>query len=161
MYELLKSGELSLCSVAQMKQISGKAGFDDVNTLKKAMKEYVERNSPVEKQKRRVQRAEKKIQKESAKKLVTDQCVPKKSQPLPAKVRDHVFIRDGGQCTFAAADGTRCDCTIGLEVDHLYPRALGGDNSLENLRLLCFQHNQLAAEQVFGRAKIESMRAKS
>jgi hypothetical protein len=37
-------------------------------------------------------------------------------------------------------------------------RALGGDHDAENLRVLCQAHNQLHAEQTFGRAHIERQR---
>src|SRR4051812_35745047 len=37
---------------------------------------------------------------------------------------------------------------------HIRPHALGGPNTRENLRLLCPAHNQLAAIQVFGAAKM-------
>jgi hypothetical protein len=42
-----------------------------------------------------------------------------------------------------------------LELDHAEPRALGGRDDAENLRVRCRAHNQLAAEQVFGREHIE------
>jgi Holliday junction resolvasome RuvABC DNA-binding subunit len=45
-----------------------------------------------------------------------------------------------------------------LELDHVEPRALGGRDDAENLRVRCRAHNQLAAEQVFGRDHVEQRR---
>ena len=126
--------------LAEVKELSGKAGFDDIQSLKRAMRDYVEHNSPVKKQERRVKRKVK-------------QSKPTKS--IPATVKDQVYIRDGGRCAYVSKNGTRCSCRTNLEYDHVTPRALGGDNSVENIRLLCKAHNLLAAEQVFGREYIK------
>lgn len=67
-----------------------------------------------------------------------------------------LWIRDQGQCTFVQSNThARCPQKTHLEVDHIQPRALGGDSSLENLRLLCKAHNQRAAIRVFGLRKME------
>jgi len=66
-------------------------------------------------------------------------------------VRREVFARDGEQCSFVSEAGVRCDARSFLEIDHVHPKALGGENSATNTRLLCATHNRLAAEQVFGR----------
>ncbi len=60
---------------------------------------------------------------------------------IPARVRDEVFLRDRGQCSYIAPNGRRCDATWDLEIDHIKPYSLGGDHSVENLRLLCRAHN--------------------
>ena len=72
------------------------------------------------------------------------------SRHIPDEVRDAVWVRDGGQCTFVAPDETRCRCRGGLEVDHITPIANGGTHDLSNLRLLCGPHNRRAAEQAMG-----------
>ncbi len=69
---------------------------------------------------------------------------------IPMDVRREVWARDGGRCTFVAADGTRCDSRWQLELDHVEPRALGGPATTANLRLRCKTHNLLHAEAVFG-----------
>jgi len=66
-------------------------------------------------------------------------------------VRREVFERDGEQCTFVSDVGVRCDARSYLEIDHVSPKALGGEGSVANTRVLCATHNRLAAEQVFGR----------
>ncbi|NNE07888.1 MAG: HNH endonuclease [Gemmatimonadetes bacterium] len=71
-----------------------------------------------------------------------------RSRHVPARVRDEVFLRDAFRCTFVAPDGTRCDATRHLQIDHVRPFALGGKHEPENLRLLCGAHNRREAERM-------------
>jgi hypothetical protein len=87
--------------------------------------------------------------------------VEKPNDSLPANSRDatrkkrtgrpplhrQVFTRDGHRCTL-------CGSKHALEVDHIIPRAKGGPDSLENLRLLCRSCNQRAAITEFGQKKM-------
>lgn len=61
-----------------------------------------------------------------------------------------MFVRDGGQCTFVAADGTRCRSRKGLQIDHIRPYSARGTHDPSNLRLLCGAHNRRAAERALG-----------
>jgi len=109
--------------------------------------EYLERHSP------EARRARRETRKGSAS-LDSRRRECKNTQPsrdIPDAIRDEVFIRDGGQCTFVSADGRRCECKIDLEVDHINPYAVGGSHDLSNLRLLCGGHNKLAAERAMGK----------
>jgi hypothetical protein len=72
--------------------------------------------------------------------------------------RRAVFERDGLRCTFVAENGHRCEARAFLELDHIDPKALGGANGADNLRVRCRAHNQLWAEQAFGREQIERSR---
>ncbi len=76
---------------------------------------------------------------------------PARSKALPRAVRRAVFERDGEQCSFVSEAGVRCDARSFLEIDHIHPKALGGEDTAANTRLLCATHNRLAAERVFGR----------
>jgi hypothetical protein len=78
---------------------------------------------------------------------------------IPAQVQREVWKRDGGRCTFKSATGRRCACTRGLEYDHVKPVALGGEATIENVRILCRKHNQLEAERRLGRDFMSSKRA--
>lgn len=49
---------------------------------------------------------------------------------IPDAVKKAVFLRDGGQCFC-------CGIKSGLEYDHIYPYSKGGQNTFDNLRLLC------------------------
>jgi hypothetical protein len=74
---------------------------------------------------------------------------------VPNAVRREVFGRDGTRCTYVADDGRRCKARAFLELDHVEPKALGGSNDVPNLRVRCRAHNQLWAEQAFGRERVE------
>jgi 5-methylcytosine-specific restriction endonuclease McrA len=73
------------------------------------------------------------------------------SRHVPDEIRDQVFVRDGGQCTFVGAEGTRCQSKKGLQIDHIVPYAAGGTHDPSNLRLLCSAHNRLMAERALGK----------
>ncbi len=75
----------------------------------------------------------------------------RRSSALPRAVRREVFARDGEQCSFVSEAGVRCDARSFLEIDHVHPKALGGEDTTTNTRILCATHNRLAAERVFGR----------
>jgi hypothetical protein len=74
------------------------------------------------------------------------------SRHVPAHVRRAVWIRDGGHCQFPMEDGRICGSTYQVEIDHMEPWALGGPTTVENTRLACKPHDQLAARRVFGDA---------
>ena len=74
---------------------------------------------------------------------------------VAAATRSEVFARDGEQCTYRNEHGARCPSTTFLEIDHVDARARGGSGDLANLRVRCYAHNMLHAEDVFGRAHIE------
>jgi hypothetical protein len=70
-------------------------------------------------------------------------------------VRRAVFERDGERCTFVDASGRRCESRTLLELDHGVPRARGGPDDAQNLSVKCRAHNQLSAEEHFGREHVE------
>jgi hypothetical protein len=74
---------------------------------------------------------------------------------ITSATRREVFERDGLQCTNVAEDGRRCEAHAFLELDHAEPKALGGTDDAGNLRVRCRAHNQLWAEQAFGRERVE------
>ena len=94
------------------------------------------------------------------------------SRYISSALRRAVAQRDGYRCSYVApvkygADGTgktalgnsevrRCEAVHRLEFDHVTPRAFGGQNTAENLRLLCRPHNNLAAKDAMGKEFIES-----
>lgn len=78
---------------------------------------------------------------------------PMKGRVSRAARRD-VFERDGEQCAFVSSDGARCTSRAFLEVDHIEARARGGSAETANLRVLCRAHNQLHAEETFGRQAV-------
>jgi len=69
---------------------------------------------------------------------------------IPAHVRRAVWERDRGQCTFVSSTGQRCPARTLLQFDHIVPVALGGQATVEGIRIRCASHNQYAAERTFG-----------
>jgi 5-methylcytosine-specific restriction endonuclease McrA len=71
-------------------------------------------------------------------------------EAIPAAVRRAVWSRDQGRCAWPLDTGGRCGSTHRLELDHIQPRARGGEPTEANLRLICAAHNRLAARLAFG-----------
>lgn len=65
---------------------------------------------------------------------------------LPESLKRAVWQRDGGKCTFYdPKTGYRCESIHQIQVDHIKPLAFGGGSAIDNLRLLCAQHNRWRA----------------
>jgi 5-methylcytosine-specific restriction endonuclease McrA len=78
------------------------------------------------------------------------------SRHIPATVKEKVWVRDKGQCTFVGDNSKRCGETKYLQFDHYpIPFARGGPSTVKNLRLLCATHNRYTARQVYGSDLIE------
>jgi hypothetical protein len=75
---------------------------------------------------------------------------PSKTGHIPAAVKRAVWSRDDGKCQWPLDSGGVCGSTLRLEIDHVVPRARGGPSTIDNCRLTCRMHNQLAARQVYG-----------
>jgi hypothetical protein len=71
---------------------------------------------------------------------------------VPAAVRRAVWERDGGCCQWPLASGGVCGSTVRVEIDHVDPRHRGGCSTVENTRLPCRAHNDLAARRALGDA---------
>jgi len=84
------------------------------------------------------------------------QATPNPNRHCPAAVARAVFLRDGQQCSYVSPDGRRCSSRRCLELDHVDPRAVGGESTIENLRLRCRAHNQRYARQYYGNARVEA-----
>lgn len=88
----------------------------------------------------------------SIKKSETSEPAPR-SRYIPRGIRRDIERRDERRCQHLKPDGRLCGETRFLELDHIQPYALGGGHGRENLRLLCWAHNQLRAEAQFGRRR--------
>jgi hypothetical protein len=77
-----------------------------------------------------------------------------RSRHIPAAVRRFVERRDGGRCTYRDKHGRRCSKRHDLEFHHIRAFGVGGDHSPEGIALMCATHNQLLAEQQFGKEKM-------
>ncbi len=70
---------------------------------------------------------------------------------ISAFVRREVWTRARGQCeanvrTESPDRFRRCSARRLLQIDHIKPISLGGENTLTNLRLLCAHHNRLRVQ---------------
>jgi hypothetical protein len=81
-----------------------------------------------------------------------------KSRYVPRPIRDTVYVRDGGCCTYVSADGKRCGSKHRVQYHHRDAYARGGTNDAENISLMCATHNMLLAEQEFGRAHMQKFK---
>lgn len=84
----------------------------------------------------------------------------KRSRHIPAAIARAVRRRDEGCCSFKLPDGTRCGSRWKLELDHIKSFALGGESTLENLRLACGAHNAVHARRTFGNDVVARHRPK-
>ena len=63
---------------------------------------------------------------------------------IPAAVRRHVWLRDGGRCCYRdPLTGRRCTSSHLLQIDHLLPVAEGGGPEPFNLQLACAAHHRM------------------
>ena len=124
---------------------AGNPNVSFADVIRALADEYLERHSPVA----RNQRREKK-RREANPDSQRRECKSTGTRHIPDNVRDGVFVRDGGQCTYVAPDGTRCRAKHSLHIDHVRPFATGGGHEPDNLRLLCAAHNRRVAERSMG-----------
>jgi len=76
---------------------------------------------------------------------------PASSRHIPAAVQRAVRERDGDRCRYVDEQGRRCKERTWLQFHHRHPFGLGGEHSLENIRLMCPAHNAYLAECDYGR----------
>ena len=69
----------------------------------------------------------------------------KKRKPIPAQIKHDVITRDNNQCTFTK-NGTRCNNRRWIHFHHIKSVAEGGQNTPENLTLLCSEHHKILHE---------------
>jgi len=130
----------SLLSTKYPKGINPELLFDEL------LDNYLEENDPERRTERKSNKPE------------TDNNT--RTRHIPQRVKDEVYRRDGGRCSFRGRDGKRCGSRWNLQYDHIVPYGKGGDNSPENLRLLCAEHNQLMAEREHGTEHMACRRGK-
>ncbi len=83
-----------------------------------------------------------------------DACTVPPSRYIPAAVRRAVWERDGGRCRYVDEHGRRCKERDQLQLHHRHPSGLGGDHSVQNIRLMCRAHNDYLAQSDYGRDKM-------
>ena len=84
-----------------------------------------------------------------------------RSRYVGKKIKLQLFQEANYQCEYKSSDtGRRCECKTGLQIDHLYPYAWGGEHKVLNMRVLCVQHNLFYGKQLFGSEKMKSWRCR-
>lgn len=78
-----------------------------------------------------------------------------RSRYIPVRLKREIWKKSQGRCEYVSlVTGIRCESKHGLQFDHVMPFAMGGKTCVSNLRLLCANHNQLAAIEVYGERKM-------
>lgn len=129
----------------------GKNAYPNYNALLKLLaKEYLRKKDPLQKSNPptpkyfEIKRSD--IASKGAVSEKSNQPTSKgASRYIPAETKRQVYARAQGQCEYRNGE-RRCECRRNLEIDHVHPHALGGVNTVENLQLLCRQHNSTKAE---------------
>jgi hypothetical protein len=68
----------------------------------------------------------------------------KRSRSIPQDVKIAVAVRDEGLCQ-------HCGTSTGpMQYDHMIPYSMGGDNSVENIQLLCRRCNKAKSNRYVG-----------
>ena len=94
----------------------------------------------------------KKLDPEHPSSSVTSTPVPakhcsKSPDYIPASIQRAVRQRDQNRCTWVSPkSGLRCSSRKLIQFDHIVEKALGGQSTFENLRLLCGPHNRRKSE---------------
>lgn len=65
-----------------------------------------------------------------------------KRKAIPATVRREIMQKSHGRCQYKSKAGRVCGSSYFPQIDHIRPVSEGGQNDLENLRILCGQHNR-------------------
>ena len=126
----------------------GDAHRNLAQVLERALDGYLDRFDPIERQKRRDQRAAPKAAVDASRRVAAPAA--ERSRSIPTPLRDRLLIRAGHRCEYCGSDGLRCSERSRLEIDHIVPFGRGGASVAANLRVLCVSHNRLHADQCFG-----------
>ena len=110
----------------------------------------LEKKSPKRREKRRARRLSRKVVRDAASQETKPEVQARRTRHIPQQVRDRVWIRDEGRCTFVGADGVRCSAQHDVEVHHVQAFRKGGQHDEDNLRLLCRKHNMHEAVAEYG-----------
>jgi hypothetical protein len=73
------------------------------------------------------------------------------SSSISLQTKRNLWKKYDSKCSYKdPRTGKKCNSSYFLEIEHITPKAKGGTNNIENLKLYCRAHNQLSAIQQFG-----------
>ena len=122
--------------------------------FEKAIDIALEKKDPKKKLERRKKRENLSKAKSPANEIARND-EPAKSRYISSEVSERVHARANYRCQYVSSDGTRCSARTGLQIEHVRPFGIFRSNDERFLKLLCAQHNALAAEHVYGPAFIQ------
>lgn len=94
--------------------------------------------------------------------LAAESASKRVTKKISAPVRRSIIQSAQGSCTYKDPHtGRTCGSRHQIQIDHIIPKAMGGSDEPENLRVRCREHNLFEAERVFGRNKMEEFRRKN
>lgn len=80
--------------------------------------------------------------------LAQSSGVSYRSLYIPQKTRSLVWAKYKGKCTFTDPTTRRaCESRHGIQIDHCHPFSKGGIGAVQNLTLLCANHNRWKADR--------------
>ena len=120
-----------------------------------ALDVFLEHKSPARRSARRQARRDAKRNEAREGERALPTARKSRARSIPVAVRDAVYVRDQGRCSFVGTNGRVCETQHDLEIDHIVPFGLGGGHDPANLRLLCARHNRLEVERAYGRAWLD------
>jgi 5-methylcytosine-specific restriction endonuclease McrA len=120
----------------EVKQLSNTATC--TQAIVSALTAFRKARSPAERKKRREER-----------RITATVNIPAKnrSRHIPDAVRDAVFVRDRGRCTYVGPDGHQYGETRGVQLQHIHHFSCGGTHTVDNLRVTCGPHNRYVFER--------------
>lgn len=132
---------------AQLQRVKMKLGLSSEEELLKTL--LGEKEAALEQKVEKLERVRKE-------KEVENEEGSRPSRYIRVKVKNEVLPEADYRCEFISPiTGKRCEERRGLQFDHCRPFGLGGGNGKENIRVLCFSHNQRYAIRIYGLKKME------
>jgi len=104
---------------------------------------YLEKKDPVERAKRNLKPKENDLNTAgqgpgSPIPYVTGHVNKKSRMPIPSQLRHQINLRDKGKCS-----EPNCNQGRWIDIHHIIPVSQGGENTLENLKILCSGHHKI------------------
>jgi 5-methylcytosine-specific restriction endonuclease McrA len=132
------------------KDVCGVKGLGEILDL--ALEALLEKKDPARREERRRKREVLRPAQDDENRHAEPKA--KHPKPVPLRIKDKLLRESGYQCSYVSSEGHRCQAKTKLEVDHVRPRAKGGTNDPENLRILCREHNRYQGALHFGWEKM-------
>ena len=86
-----------------------------------------------------------------------ESCTAKRRTYISVKIKRNLLAQANHECTYVSHEtGRKCTERKNLQIEHIRPHAKGGQNTLENLTILCQQHNLQRAREEYGYEKISA-----